>query len=61
MRIFMILDHVDSGQVSLPAFQHGSAWNREDARGVIESLCRRYSVVGNAAERALLTRMTRLA
>lgn len=46
MRISTILDHIDSGHMALPEFQRGYVWNREQVRGLFESLYRRHPVGG---------------
>ncbi len=38
MRISTILDHIDSGHMALPQFQRGYVWNREQVRGLMESM-----------------------
>ena len=44
MRISTILDHVDSGHMALPEFQRGYVWNRDQVRGLMDSLYRRHPV-----------------
>lgn len=46
MRIATILDHVDSGHMALPVFQRGYVWNRDQVRGLFDSLYRRHPVGG---------------
>ena len=46
MRISTILDHIDNGHMALPEFQRGYVWNREQVRGLFESLYRRHPVGG---------------
>ena len=46
MRIATILDHIDSGYMALPEFQRGYVWNREQVRGLFNSLYRRHPVGG---------------
>ncbi|NLX88380.1 MAG: DUF262 domain-containing protein [Syntrophomonadaceae bacterium] len=46
MKIATILDHIDSGHMALPEFQRGYVWNREQVRGLFESLYRRHPVGG---------------
>jgi hypothetical protein len=46
MKISTILDHIDSGHMALPEFQRGYVWNREQIRGLYESLYRRHPVGG---------------
>lgn len=48
MKISTILDHIDSGHMALPEFQRGYVWNREQVRGLFDSLYRRHPVgMGN--------------
>lgn len=44
MKISTILDHVDSGHMALPEFQRGYVWNRDQVRGLMDSLYRRHPV-----------------
>ena len=44
MRISTILDHVDSGYLALPEFQRGYVWNRDQVRGLFDSLYRRHPI-----------------
>jgi hypothetical protein len=46
MKIGSILDQVDSGKMALPEFQRGYVWNREQVRGLMDSLYRRHPVGG---------------
>ena len=46
MKISTILDHIDSGHMALPEFQRGYVWNRDQVRGLFESLYRRFPVGG---------------
>lgn len=46
MKISTILDHIDSGGITLPEFQRGYVWNRDQMRGLFASLYRRYPVGG---------------
>lgn len=46
MKIATILDHIDNGHMALPEFQRGYVWNRDQVRGLFESLYRRYPVGG---------------
>ena len=46
MKISTILDHIDSGYMALPEFQRGYVWNREQVRGLFDSLYRRHPVGG---------------
>ena len=44
MKISTILDQIDHGQIALPEFQRGYVWNREQVRGLFDSLYRRHPV-----------------
>ena len=44
MEISTILSHVDSGYIALPEFQRGFVWNRDQVRGLMDSLYRRHPV-----------------
>ena len=44
MKVSTILDHIDSGHMALPQFQRGYVWNREQVRGLMESLYRDHPV-----------------
>ncbi|WP_341857985.1 GmrSD restriction endonuclease domain-containing protein [Sinorhizobium medicae] len=46
MKISTILDHVDNGHMALPEFQRGYVWNRDQVRGLFDSLYRRHPVGG---------------
>ena len=46
MKISTILDHIDSGHMALPEFQRGYVWNKEQVRGLFDSLYRRHPVGG---------------
>ena len=46
MKISTLLDHIDNGHMALPEFQRGYVWNREQVRGLFESLYRRHPVGG---------------
>ena len=46
MKISTILDHIDSGHMALPEFQRGYVWNRDQVRGLFNSLYRRHPVGG---------------
>jgi uncharacterized protein with ParB-like and HNH nuclease domain len=39
-----ILDSIDLGALALPNFQRGYVWNRDQVRGLMQSLYRRYPV-----------------
>ena len=44
MDIATILAHIDSGYMALPKFQRGYVWNRDQVRGLMDSLYRRHPV-----------------
>lgn len=44
MKISTIIDHIDSGYMALPEFQRGYVWNRDQVRGLMDSLYRRHPV-----------------
>jgi len=44
MRISTILDYIDSGHMALPEFQRGYVWNRDQVRGLFDSLYRRHPI-----------------
>ncbi len=46
MKISTILDHIDSGHWALPEFQRGYVWNRDQVRGLFDSLYKRHPVGG---------------
>jgi hypothetical protein len=46
LKISTILDHIDNGHMALPEFQRGYVWNRDQVRGLFESLYRRHPVGG---------------
>ncbi|MER6736739.1 GmrSD restriction endonuclease domain-containing protein [Streptomyces puniciscabiei] len=46
MRISQILDKVDSGDITLPEFQRGYVWTRDQVRGFFQSLYRGYPIGG---------------
>jgi len=46
MKISTILDHIDNGHMALPEFQRGYVWNRDQVRGLFNSLYRRHPVGG---------------
>jgi hypothetical protein len=46
VKIATILDHVDSGHMPLPEFQRGYVWNRDQVRGLFDSLYRRHPIGG---------------
>lgn len=43
-KLSTILDQIDSGTVLLPEFQRGYVWNREQVRGLLDSLYKGYPV-----------------
>ena len=46
MNISNILAYIDNGYMALPEFQRGYVWNREQVRGLFDSLYRRHPVGG---------------
>jgi hypothetical protein len=42
----MILDYIDNGHMALPEFQRGYVWNRDQVRGLFDSLYRRHPIGG---------------
>lgn len=44
MKISTLLDQIDNGQAALPEFQRGYVWNRDQVRGLMASLYKRYPV-----------------
>ncbi|HMQ27870.1 MAG TPA: DUF262 domain-containing protein, partial [Acidimicrobiales bacterium] len=46
MKISTLLDNVEFGQLALPEFQRGYVWSRDQVRGLMGSLYRRYPVGG---------------
>src|SRR3569832_1492997 len=44
MKISTILDHIDTGHMALPEFQRGYVWNREQVRGLFDSMYKRHPV-----------------
>jgi hypothetical protein len=46
MKISTILNHVDSGHMALPEFQHGYVRKRDKVRGPFDSLYKRHPVAG---------------
>ena len=46
MKISNVLDFIDSGDMALPEFQRGYVWNRDQVRGLFESLYQRHPVGG---------------
>lgn len=46
MNIATILAHIDSAHMALPEFQRGYVWNRDQVRGLFDSLYRRHPVGG---------------
>lgn len=46
MKISAILDYIDNGHMALPEFQRGYVWNRDQVRGLFDSLYRRHPVGG---------------
>src|SRR5829696_3983007 len=46
VKIGTILEQIDLGKMALPEFQRGYVWNREQVRGLMDSLYRRHPVGG---------------
>lgn len=46
MKVSAILDNIDAKQIALPEFQRGYVWNREQVRGLMDSLYRKHPVGG---------------
>ena len=46
MKVQTILDNIDSGSIALPEFQRGYVWNRDQVRGLMQSLYRKHPVGG---------------
>jgi len=44
MKVSTVLDHIDSGYMALPTFQRGYVWNRDQVRGLMDSLYHRHPV-----------------
>lgn len=44
MKISTVLDYIDNGHMALPEFQRGYVWNRDQVRGLMDSLYRRHPV-----------------
>ena len=44
MQISTILDYIDNGFIALPEFQRGYVWNRDQVRGLMDSLYRRHPI-----------------
>lgn len=44
MKVSTILDQIDDGGIALPEFQRGYVWNRDQVRGLMDSLYRRHPV-----------------
>lgn len=44
MKIELILGQIDLGKMALPEFQRGYVWNRDQVRGLMDSLYRRHPV-----------------
>ena len=44
MKIGVILDQIDLGSIALPEFQRGYVWNRDQVRGLMQSLYLGYPV-----------------
>src|SRR5215217_1227691 len=46
MKVATILDQIDLGTMALPEFQRGYVWNRDQVRGLMDSLYRKHPVGG---------------
>ena len=46
MKVQTVLDHIDNGYMALPEFQRGYVWNRDQVKGLMESLYRRHPIGG---------------
>ncbi len=46
MKVSTILDQIDLGSLALPEFQRGYVWNRDQVRGLMDSLYRKHPVGG---------------
>jgi hypothetical protein len=44
VKVSAILDQIDLGSMALPEFQRGYVWNREQVRGLMQSLYRKYPI-----------------
>lgn len=44
MKVSTILDQIDLGSFALPKFQRGYVWNRDQVRGLMHSMYRKYPV-----------------
>jgi hypothetical protein len=44
MKVIDVLSSIDAGAIALPEFQRGYVWNRDQVRGLMHSLYRRYPV-----------------
>jgi hypothetical protein len=44
MKISTILDQIDDGGIALPEFQRGYVWNRDQVRGLMDSLYKKHPV-----------------
>ena len=45
MDVNTILAQIDIGSIALPEFQRGYVWNRDQVRGLMESLYKRHPVL----------------
>lgn len=46
MKISTLLDYIDNGHLALPEFQRGYVWNRDQVRGLFDSLYKKHPVGG---------------
>src|SRR6056297_625411 len=44
MKISTILDHIDNGHMALPEFQRGYVWNRDQVKGLFDSLYKKHPI-----------------
>lgn len=44
MKVSTILDQIDLGSIALPKFQRGYVWNRDQVRGLMHSMYKKYPV-----------------
>ena len=58
MNIPTSLDHIDNGHMALPEFQRGYVWNRDQVRGLFDSLYKCHPV-GSLLELAFRTYVER--
>jgi len=44
MKLSTILDHIDNGHMALPEFQRGYVWNRDQVKGLFDSLYKKHPI-----------------